>query len=391
MSPVSPVRRVALLTTKPWPATSLVGFHHLARAFARRGDEVLFLTVHASRLGDWGESLRRGPRAGRADQPGARPGDPRATDCGISVDAPARVAPGEVRGHVWRTLWHPANLRVGALNALARPLFRRYGHLSLGHLEPILAGSHLAVFDSGSDLMLFDRVKALAPGARLAYRVSDDLRHAGVHPVVLEAEAAAAPRFDRISSPCAAIHARFAHLPRARLDHHAVDRALFDRPSPNPYAGQPGRHAVFVGRSFLDRAAIAALADRVPGLTVHVIGNVAGLPRRPNVRAYGERAFADTVPFIRHADVGLHTIEPVAGGETFTDSLKVIQYTYCRLPIVAPAFLRSPRPNVFAYEVGDAAGLARALDAASRFERSSLDVSGIRSWGELAAELDAPG
>ena len=133
-----------------------------------------------------------------------------------------------VASYVWTTPWHPVNLRLGVLNRAAGPLYRRYGDLALG-VEDVVAGAQRMIFDSGADLLLFSRFKRLSPRAAFVYRVSDDLRHSGVHPVVLEAEEAVAPDFDLISVPCRYIEERFRSLARVTLQHHGVDEALFDR------------------------------------------------------------------------------------------------------------------------------------------------------------------
>ena len=65
----------------------------------------------------------------------------------------------------------------------------------------------------------------------------------------------------------------------------------------------------------------------------------------------------------------------------------VIQYTYCRLAILAPSFLRSPRPNFVLYIPGDRASIGSALEEARRFDRGRVDTAGIRSWDDLADQL----
>jgi 2-beta-glucuronyltransferase len=85
--------------------------------------------------------------------------------------------------------------------------------------------------------------------------------------------------------------------------------------------------------------------------------------------------------------MGLQTLAPHDGAEAFTDSLKIIQYTYCRLPILAPSFLRSPRPTFVFYVPGDRASIGSALDEARRFDRGRVDTAGVRSWDDLADQL----
>jgi 2-beta-glucuronyltransferase len=363
----SSARRVVFATTKYWRAPSKVGFHFLAQSFQRAGWEVLFLTTHMSWLA---AAVGRRRRLARAVRPEAnRP---------VSADG--------VTSYVWYTPWQPVNLRLGLLNRVTAPLFRRYGDLRLD-IAALAADAARFVFDSGSDLLLFERFKRLAPRAAFVYRVSDDLRDSGVHPVVLDVEEAVAPRFDLVSVPCAYIAERFQGLPRMALHHHGVDKAAFDADVATPYARSPGPNAVFVGNQRLDTGFIETASALFPHWTFHVIGAVPGVPRRDNVRAYGPRPFSETIAFVKHADVGLQAIARVPGAEAFTDSLKVIQYTYCRLPVVAPAFLACARPNFVYYAPGDAESIRGALERAARLDRARIDPGQVRTWDDLAEDL----
>ena len=128
-----------------------------------------------------------------------------------------------MHSYAWYTPWHPANLRSRLLNRATMGLFRRYGELALG-VEPLVAAADRIIFDSGPELLLLERFKRLAPEAALVYRVSDDLRHSGIHPTVIQAEDEVAPRFDLVSVPCAYIAERFRGLPRVAIQHHGIDK-----------------------------------------------------------------------------------------------------------------------------------------------------------------------
>jgi len=118
----------------------------------------------------------------------------------------------------------------------------------------------------------------------------------------------------------------------------------------------------------------------------HIIGPIDALPRRRNIIAHGLCQFADTVPFLRHADVGLHCLEEGPGVEAFADSLKVVQYTYCCLPIVAPECLRSDRTHVFCYRPKDPESIRKALQAARAYDRTKIDPATVPSWDDVAAK-----
>jgi 2-beta-glucuronyltransferase len=66
---------------------------------------------------------------------------------------------------------------------------------------------------------------------------------------------------------------------------------------------------------------------------------------------------------------------------------KVAQYSYCRLPIVAPAQLEGDRPNLCFFEPGDTESLRRALEEAEQMPHSPAFADGVRSAEELAAVL----
>jgi 2-beta-glucuronyltransferase len=360
-------RRVVFATTKYWRTPSQLGLHFVARSFRQAGWDVLFLTTHMSWIAASVGQRRRLARVARREA--NRP---------VAVDG--------VTSYVWYTPWQPVNLRLGVLNRATGSLFRRYGDLRLD-IEPLVAGAARFVFDSGSDLLLFERFKRLAPRAAFVYRVSDDLRSSSIHPVVLDVEAEIAPRFDLVSVPCRYIAEQFPGLRTVAVQHHGVDRAAFDAAVANPYARGAGPNAVFVGNQRLDTGFIDLASAQLSHWTFHVIGSVAGVPQRDNVRAYGSMPFADTIGYVKHADVGLHTIAPTPGALAFTDSLKVIQYTYCRLPIVVPAFLGTGRPNFIPYTPGDARSIRGALERALAFDRRRIDPGRARPWDDLADDL----
>jgi 2-beta-glucuronyltransferase len=292
--------------------------------------------------------------------------------------------------YVWFTPFHPLNRLPRALQLLAWPIFAAYGRLPAPGFRAAIEGADLIVFESTAGLMLVDRVRAWNPVARLAYRVSDDLRLLRAHPVVLNAEARSSPRFAVISVPNSSMLRLFDGHPGVRVDMHGLEASAFDCATESPYAPE-SMNAVFVGMSHLDTNFLEHAAALFPKWTFHVIGRLGHVPRRPNVVEHGELPFHETVPYIVHADIGLATRSYALGAESLASSLKVIQYTYARLPIVAPDFMRSERKNVFTYRPGDDESIRRALLAAEAMDRSMIDRSDIPSWLDLARALAGPG
>ncbi len=112
--------------------------------------------------------------------------------------------------------------------------------------------------------------------------------------------------------------------------------------------------AVFCGLGFYDACSTHAMAVYCPGINIHVVGLPAPKGDVPsNITYHDEIPFADTIPFIKYADCGLYTLLPSSRPmQAYTDSLKVMQYRYCGLPIAAPNFLDLHHAGVFYYKPG---------------------------------------
>lgn len=359
--------RAVLVSLHYWASKRRGSFHFIAEALWRAGWQVVFVTASLS----WLSVLRRDYRL---EYPVLR-----------EANRPRRVRE-RLWSYVWFTPFHPANLRHDLLNRLSTPLFRHYGDLPLGPLAGAVRDADLFLFESTPGLALVPRFKALRPDARFVYLVSDDLRYLRNHPLVLETEQRVAPLFDLISVPHRRMTSLFRGLDTVRVVQHGIRTDLFDADTANPYppAGPDTREVVFVGIPPIDRDFLERAVRLFPTWRFHIIGPIVGLPRASNLIAYGERPFEETVPYIKHADIGLHIPTNIPGVDSRSESLKVIQYTYCRVPIVAPDYLHATQPHVLAYRPGDDAGIATALATAARYDRTSIERDGIHSWDDVA-------
>ena len=340
------------------------GFHHLANAYWGLGWDVTFVTAAISSLsrlkGDYRFAYPVREEANRL--------------------VPLRE---RLTSYVLLTRTHPGDLRLSLANRLSKPWFARYAHVSLAPLEERLRGADLVVFEGTAALLFVERVRRLAPKARLVYRASDDLRVLGVHPLILEAEARAIPIFDLVSAPTQGIADLLARYGPVEVHPPGIDKVALDRPTESPYGANPT--AVFAGVSPLfDYESLERAAELAPHVTFHIVGP----PPRPlptNVCFHPELPFAELVPFLQHATFGLLLFPP--GYATLGQGSKIAQYSYCRLPIVAPSHLEVDRANVCLFEPGDSASLRRALAQAESMSHSSGFAEGIMSAEELAAIL----
>ena len=361
------MKRAVFVTNHYWDSHRKAGFHWLADAFWRAGWHVLFFSESIS----WVSWLRR---------------DQRFTYPMFREAGWLRPVRDRMLSYVWLTPFHPVNFRNRLLNRLSAPLLSLYGKFPYTEAEAEIAKADLFVFDSDHGLFLFDRFKQQNPTARFVYRVSDDIPMLQHHPIVLQNEERVAPRFDLLSVPCDYIQRRFSYLPQVILQKHGLRKELFDAPSKNPYQGN-GPFFIFVGKSYFDLDFLKRALRVFPEAAFHVFGAIADLPTAPNLHAYGERPFVEMIPYLKHAHVGLQAMSYCPGAECLTDSLKMHQYTYCRLPIVAPEFLRHDRPHVFYYQPGNDDSIRQALQSALEFDRDAIPTATVLSWDDIAVRM----
>lgn len=366
------MKKVLLLSAHYLESKRRAGFHWLAEAFWRAGWQVTFFTTSISWL-----SYLVG-RNHRLAYP-------------ILQEA-QRIK--QVRdnfySYVWFTPWHPARFPVVLLNNMSHTLFAHYGKLPLGPIEPYIRDADMFIFESGAGLLLFDRFKSLNSHARYVYRASDILTPVWDHPALMQAEERYVEQFDLISIPGAYHFQRFAHFPQARLHFHGLNKDLFDHTYPTPYQDyQHTTNAIYVGTAEFDYDFLERASRLCPTVTFHIIGPISDLPQHPNIVAYGEKPFTEIVPFMMHADIGLNLRAYRPDSESFADnSLKNMQYTYCRLPIIAPSFMKTTRwTNMLWYEPEQDESIQQAMDRACAYDRASISTDGIHSWDDLARIL----
>lgn len=362
--------KVVLFSYHYFESRVRAGFHHLAEAYWELGWDVTFVTAPVS----WLSYVARDRRL-------SYPLRSEAKDLKRVRD--------RLQSYVLFTLVHPANLRVAALNRMSgRALVTAYRRARLGPLAQVLRDADLVVFESTPAILLAPTVRELAPHAHLAYRVSDDLGVLRAHPAVVAAERELLPVFDLVSVITTDNERRLGRYREVARHPQALDRRPFDEETTSPYGS--GVHACWVGNWRIDDTFLELAASRLPDWTFHVIGRLRPAAERANVAWYGELDYGETVPFVKHADVGLAAYSwPVKNipGYLAESSLKITQYAYCGLPIVAPSTMRGERPHVFYYEPDDGPSIEGALRAAKAAGRNRELGQGIPSWLELAEAL----
>lgn len=340
----------------------------MAEAFAGMGYDVHIVTVQISLL----SSLKGDSRLASI------PADRR----NIWYDAEG------MKGFVWVPPAHPvsASGRIG--QAVTAPLSAIYGWLLPPAVKERVAGADVVIIESCAAVALFPRLKRLAGQASFVYSMSDRLEVVGMHPrlqVLLERYASS---FDLVRVPARAM---VDDLPGANVHFlpQGIDKDAFEGDPPSPYGG--GKHAILIGDMMLDRPVLLALITSHTDTHFHYFGRVPlSIGAHVNLTEHGETPFAQLVPFIRHADVGLSLYRFEEGLDYLAESsLKNVQYTYSGLPLVCPQFVARGKSHVFPYDAGDAEGAVAALTRALEAGRRSLGAGGADDWRDIARQMIA--
>lgn len=363
------MKKITLITYHHWKSKRRAGFHWLAEAFHNMGYRIVFVTGAISRL----SKIKKDFRIEFIES--------HSTNKLIEEK-------NNFFSYTWFTNWHPVNLRNWALNNLSYNFFRKYPLLLKDKkLLDFIKDSDAFIFESFPGIFLLDTFKNLNGNSKYIYRVSDDMRLLNLHPVVIDFEKEVLPKFDLVSVPSEYIKNIFPDLKNIKLQYHGINKKIFDECEENTFNFKNKINAVFVGVSNFDYDFLSKASKLFPECGFHIVGPIRKTVEMENIFYYGEIDFLKTIPLIKFSDIALQNITYKKGVESFTDSLKVLQYSYCRLPIVATDFLKSNRKNIFYYKEGDEKSIYDALTCAMNFSREEFNNSDIYNWEELAKKL----
>lgn len=369
-------RRVLIVSGQHFAdAPRKVDLHFMADALRGQGDHVDFLTC---RLSPVSRFLKDGRYAYAKD---------RVVNRWVEIGE-------RFEEFIWFAPFHPMNLKRPLFNRLSGFLFRHYADLLPKGVRDRLPDYTHVLIESGPAPLLTPLIRRKAPGARIVYHAADRLKTIGVHPVIEEVLAETIGCYDLVHIMAEAMRTDFPSDAPVLYLPHGISKAVFDQAVASPYS-KP-LNAVSVGDMLFDANVIDTLAEADPDWTFHLFGKKA-LPLRPrdNIVVHGEVAFETIVPFIKFADIGLAPYRLSEGADYLSQSsLKMIQYSYCKLPIVAPAFAAAGRSHVCPYDPADRASIQEAFLRAQVYDRSMIDRSGIRTWEEAVQVIfpaDSPG
>jgi 2-beta-glucuronyltransferase len=292
-----------------------------------------------------------------------------------------------VGGYITRELVHPLSGAQRWLELASAPLLATYGWHLDRTLRAIVGNADLVLVEAGYASLYHAALVRAAPRARFGCLLNDDLVVVGFRQAVVWRALATMPRFQFVRVPAQALLRQVPAGCHAIVIPHGVEKHVFDRSARNPYAAHR-RNVVSVGNMLFDADAVRAMAQHRPDVDFHVIGASLDGPRPANIIVHGELAFEQAAPYIKFADVGLAAYRHDARASYLAESsMKLLQYSYCGLPVLLPNYLNVRRRNAVCYAPADLNSIAGAVDRALSHGNTPHAAEGILDWSEIADRL----
>lgn len=299
---------------------------------------------------------------------------------------------GELDGvecYLWRSLFHPVNLRHKLLGWLDHVLFKLYSFLTPGILDRWIMDATTIVIESGMSVLFYDKIRRLNPKAKIIYVCSDALDTIGCSNFLIKQLRRVAPGFDLVRIPSRALISEFPAGCRLRLIPQGMDANNVASATQNPYGA--GVHMVSVGSMLFDAGFFEIAAPACPDVHFHVIGAGRGADglSAPNLTVYDEMPFKQTLPYIQHAHAGIAPYEGNKVSSYLVDtSMKLIQFEANGLPAACPTTVSGGKPWRLGYVPGDKQSIVNAIRAALAYGR--FEGTKQLSWAEVTERVLNP-
>jgi len=290
-----------------------------------------------------------------------------------------------VECYLWKTLIHP--IRIRPFESFMYHLYS-FGFNSV--LRAWIRDSDVIVLESGIAPIFFDLIKKLNPQAKILYRASDSLDTIDAADYIRKTFARVAKDIDTIVLPSKALAETIPSVHNLAFVPQGIDYAATENAGPSPYP--EGIHTVSVGSMLFDPEFFVLASKRFPQIQFHIIGSCQ--PHHPeygeNVNVYGEMPFAQTLPYIKHATLGIAPYSSVNLPAYLRDtSLKLTQYEFFGLPAICPHFIAADYPTRFGYDIGDENSIALAISRALN-PQGSHPKRTVLNWKQVTERMLAP-
>ncbi len=354
--------RSLVISRHDFRSAGKANIHFISSELARRGP-TRFLSIGFSHL-----SLLRGDLRVAIETAGSTP-----------------VLHDGVECLLWRTAWHPISLGA-RLAAVERKAIERYLRLLPGDILAWIDEADMIVIESGLPVIMAGLIRARRPDVWLVYNASDDLRTIGAAAAIVEMLDRDFGSFDLVRLPSRLLAPLLPESDRTVVIPHGICPTVLSAGTVSPYGG--GRHVVSLGSMLFDRTFFEIAAPRFPDVTFHVIGAGPGAAklRHDNVRVYPPMRHADTIAYIRHADVGVAPYREAGRAAYLADSsMKLRQFAAFGLPSVCTAFACGGEPSRIPYLPSDEASIVGALTRA--LDCGRVPANDLSSWSDVVDGL----
>jgi 2-beta-glucuronyltransferase len=361
-APPAPQQKYLLLSAHDYRSPRKAGIHFVASELAKMGP-TRFFSLRYSFLSRY----KHDPRLSLDDQAN-KIVNHQGVDC-----------------YLWKTLIHP--IRIRPFESLMYHLYS-FGFNAV--LRRWIKESDVIILESGVAPIFFDLIKKLNPRAKTLYRASDALDTIDAADYIRNTFSRIAKEIDTIVMPSKALADSMPSTHNLAFVPQGIDHSVNEKANPSPYG--EGIHAVSVGSMLFDPQFFILAGKRFPHIHFHIIGSCQ--PRHPeygeNISVYGEMPFDKTLPYIKHATLGIAPYASVNLPAYLRDtSLKLTQYEFFGLPAICPHFIAADYPTRFGYDIGDENSIAQAISRALN-PAQPLTKRTVLDWAQVTERMLAP-
>jgi 2-beta-glucuronyltransferase len=361
------IKRAVIFSYHYFNSKNKAGFHYITESLKKLGYEVHFVTTPVSLL-----SFLKGDIRVKNNR-------------FVSNLFKTQYIDG-VFSYINFNLFHPINRN----NIFLEKIFLKFYKLN-SHLKNAIKNASIIIFESSTALFWIDTIKNINKSAKFVYRMSDDVEYLNLPETLKIKHINIMKKFDLISVPSEFMYKKYTNLvPQVniKLHFHGIDKKAFDTCNDSCPYDSSYKNAVFVGMSYLDYDFLSIAAKIFKNVKFHIVGNFKDTLNMKNVKFYGVVPFKQSIKYIKYADIGLaiwKADERLI--KTLGSSLKILQYTYCKLPIIIPSLVEEQKQNFFKYTYNNEHSIIKAVKDALKFEKDAFEPTNILTWEELTKRL----
>ena len=169
---------------------------------------------------------------------------------------------------------------------------------------------------------------------------------------------------------------------------HGIDPVIKEYADPSPYS-EP-LNAVSVGSMLFDADFFTKAAQLFPQVSFHVIGCGIDRPDRwpKNVIHYNEMDYHKTMPYVRHASIGLAPYRGKIPASLADTSMKLQQYAYFNVPAVCHQDVVGQHTFRYGYDPDNKVSIQNAIKQALAAKPDNCPD--VLTWQQVTERLLRP-